>query len=346
MSSVGVVIPSYNYGGYLADCVESVLGQEGVEVEVLVIDDCSADDTPEVGAALASRDPRVTFRRHQSNQGHIATYNEGLEWVSADYTVLLSADDLLVPGALKRATAVLDANPEVGFVYGRPLAFVDSSSLPPARTRDPRPDLWDGEAWIARRAETATSCISSPEVVVRTRLQRELGGYDPNLPHAGDLEMWLRFAAHSDVVYLRRVDQAYYRVHPESMARSAFSDPLADLRQRKMAFETVLCNHSESFADPAAIGAVANRALAGEALWRACRLLDTVGSEEASIADLEGFAFEAYPDARSLPEHRQLRRRQWLGPRVTRLLPSFYLAAVSHRVRTRRWWRRWNATGV
>src|SRR5215471_13341349 len=52
-------------------------------------------------------------------QRQIATYNEGIDWVSADYMLLLSADDYLLPGALDRAAAVLDAHLEVGFVFGR-----------------------------------------------------------------------------------------------------------------------------------------------------------------------------------------------------------------------------------
>ena len=77
MSRVDVIVPCYNYGRFLRECVESVLGQP-VDVRVLIIDDASTDDTPEVAAALAAEDARVEFRRHAVNRGHIATYNEGL----------------------------------------------------------------------------------------------------------------------------------------------------------------------------------------------------------------------------------------------------------------------------
>ena len=103
MASVDVVIPCYNYGHFLRSCVGSVLSQAGVEVRALVIDDQSSDSSQAVGEELAAADPRVHFRRHAVNRGHIATYNEGLlEWASADYCLLLSADDLLVPGARAR----------------------------------------------------------------------------------------------------------------------------------------------------------------------------------------------------------------------------------------------------
>src|SRR3954466_1183486 len=119
-ATVSVIVPCYNYAHFLANCVNSVLTQAGVTVDVLIIDDCSSDDTATVGADLAT-DSRVNFRRHEKNIGHIPTYNGGLEWATGDYTVLLSADDLLTPGALARSTGVMDSNPSIGMAYGRVL---------------------------------------------------------------------------------------------------------------------------------------------------------------------------------------------------------------------------------
>src|SRR5947208_16134430 len=130
MSRVDVIIPSYNYGRYLPGCVHSVLGQDGVDVRVLIIDDASPDGSGDAAEELARRDDRVEVRRHSVNRGHIATYNEGLEWAAGDYLLLLSADDLLAPGALRRAARALDAHPDVGLTYGRQVRF--SSDAAPA----------------------------------------------------------------------------------------------------------------------------------------------------------------------------------------------------------------------
>ncbi|KIX78669.1 hypothetical protein SF23_05285 [Streptomyces sp. MBRL 10] len=77
-------------------------------------------------------------------------------------------------------------------------------------------------------------------MVVRTALQRKVGGYDPELPHAGDIEMWMRLAAHADVGYVRGADQAFYRVHGNNMSTTDFGGQLDDLRQRLVAFTSVL----------------------------------------------------------------------------------------------------------
>jgi Glycosyl transferase family 2 len=343
-TSFSIVVPCYNYAHYLKACVDSILSQ-GVKVQVIVIDDCSSDDTPAVGASLA-KDPRVTFLRHERNQGHIKTYNEGLALATGDYTALISSDDLLTPGALKRAQAVLDSHPEVGMVYGHSLYFQSNDDLPKARTGEPRLDIWDGRDWIAQRCKTATSSISSPEVVVRSSLQRQLGGYRSDLPHAGDLEMWLRFAAHASIAYLAGVDQAYYRRHAASMQETKFGSTLADLRQRRAAFDAVFDTHGAKIRDVEQLRSTAHRALAKEALWKACWSYDRRRLDRVSVDDLEAFALETYQGARSLNEYRGLQWRRRLGPRWPPILQPVLPSGYIHWVKGQLWWRRRRLRGV
>src|ERR1019366_10242473 len=138
-----------------------------------------------VARAIAASDGRVEVAEHATNLGHIATYNEGLlDWADGDYTVLLSADDRLAPGALRRAADLLDTHPRVGFVYGHPVHFEDGTTPPAARTTVRGWSVWPGRWWIERQFRHAHSCITSPEVVVRTSLQRQVGGSDLGLPHS------------------------------------------------------------------------------------------------------------------------------------------------------------------
>src|SRR4051794_33278755 len=118
MSRVDVIVPCYKYAHFLRECVESVLNQP-VDVRVLILDDASPDDTPGVAAGLIARDRRVEYRRHEVNRGHIATYNEGIDWASGEYMLLLSADDLVTPGAFGRAVRLMDEHRDVGLTYGR-----------------------------------------------------------------------------------------------------------------------------------------------------------------------------------------------------------------------------------
>lgn len=343
--TVSVVIPCYRYGRFLPDCVRSALDQEGVDVRVLIIDDASPDDSADVAARLAAQDDRVEFRRHAVNHGHIATYNEGLlEWAEGDYSVLISADDLLAPGALARGTAVLDAHPSVGFVYGHAIKWLDSEPRRAPRTDAAGTTMWSGHDWLRIVCGLGHSVITSPEVIVRTAVQKQIGGYLPELPHTGDAEMWMRFAAHSDVAYIRGVDQAYYRIHATNMTTERV--PIVDLRQRKAAYDALFDAHADRIPDARRLAARADRKLAKEALWRACRAYERRRMETTPITDLVAFARATYPHADHLPESWGLRWRSVAGPQVCPYLQPIMVSAVHRRVRNELWWRRWARQGV
>lgn len=343
---VDVVIPCYNYAHFLRACVDSVLRQPGVDVRVLVIDDHSSDDTPQVVADLTASNPRVHGRRHEHNQGHIATYNEGLlGWADADYTVLLSADDLLAPGALARAAAVFARHPSVGMVYGRVVYYSDHDRLPRSPSLPLGSARWAGPRWIEGRCRSGHNVISSPEVVVRTSVQHQVGGYRPDLPHAGDLEMWLRIAAVSDIGYVRGRPAAFYRVHQASMFRTQFANVFADLEQRRDVFDRFFAEHPNLPGRPR-MHALANRAIARDALWRACRGYDRDQLDVVPAAELAEFALATYPRAASLPEHAALMRRQRLGPRVCNRTQLFVASHAAKRGRNWLWRQAWKWRGV
>jgi glycosyltransferase involved in cell wall biosynthesis len=345
MSTVSVVIPCYNYGHFLGDAVRSALDdQPGVDVSVLIIDDASSDDSAEVAKQLAAEDPRVNVIVHPANRGNLATYNEGLlEWADGDYTILLSADDRLTPGALSRAAALLDARPSVGFVYGHPLRFRDDTRLPAVRTRVEGWSVWPGHQWLDRRFRDGHNCITSPEVMVRTSLQKRVGGYDARLNHTGDMEMWMRLAAYADVGYINGVDQAYYRVHGQNMTTSR--TPLVDLNQRRLAYDVLLERCGDRLPDAARLSDVAHRRLAWEALWSAARAYDRGRTEQVPVAELIEFAFACWPDARRLPVYSGLRLRQRIGPRIAPYLQPFVVSAVVRKAQNWWWWRSWARRG-
>jgi glycosyltransferase involved in cell wall biosynthesis len=305
LPSVSVVIPCYNYGRYLAACIASALDQDGVNVNVIAIDDASSDNSAQTLTDIAAADPRIKAIFHAENKGHIATYNEGLDLVSGDYTVLLSADDLLTPGCLARATSLMQTHPDVGMTYGFPVDIVDGP-LPPARTRATSWIVWDGHSWIAHVARHGRNVLSSPEAVVRSDIVRKIGGYRDDLPHSGDLEMWLRVAAISGIGYVAGADQAYYRTHASNMHKEF--NLLADMAQRLSTFDTFFTERADLLADPQQMRQSAHRALAREALGHAISAYARgVGTQELASGCLE-FARDAWPDSARLRDWRTLHR--------------------------------------
>ncbi|WP_019180084.1 glycosyltransferase family 2 protein [Microbacterium yannicii] len=235
-----VVIPCYNYGHFLPAAVQSILSQDDVDARVLIVDDASPDGSGDVAEALSERDRRVRVIRHARNAGHIRTYNDGLRTVDTEFVSLVSADDIVAPGSLGRAVALMQRHPAVGLVYGSIATFAeDSEPLP----RKQRPyhlwRIWGGDEWIARVAAEGWNPIASPEAVIRTSAMSQVGFYNPALPHSGDLEYWLRIASRWDVGQIHGPIQAYYRVHDSNMHTSTFGSREADLRERLAAFRVL-----------------------------------------------------------------------------------------------------------
>lgn len=306
MSRVDVVIPCYNYGRYLRGCVESVLDQQGVDVKVLVIDDASPDHTAEVGTALAARDGRVTFRRHVENRGHIETYNEGMVWAGGDYILLLSADDQLTPGALSRAAHLMDAHPEIGFTYGKAIKTNDPDAEVCPIPRDYNQVILSGPEFLERCC--AENIVPTPTAVVRTSLQKRLGGYRKELPHSGDMEMWLRFAANASVGKID-ADQAYYRMHDTNMYKNY--GQYNDVVQRKAAFDTMFEAYGHRIEGGERLQRLASRRLAEDAFWMGSHAFDR--GKERDCRRLIALALELDPSLKRWPAWHRLRLKRMMG---------------------------------
>ena len=124
---VSVVVPSRNYGRYLAEAVGSIRAQGVAGVEILVVDDGSTDGTPEVLAALAGPDLRA-FRLE--GQGVSAARNLGIEQARGRFLAYLDADDRWLPGKLARQLDVLKSEPGVGFVFSNFVRFGPEGRYP------------------------------------------------------------------------------------------------------------------------------------------------------------------------------------------------------------------------
>ena len=294
MRTIDVVIPCYNYGRYLRDCVQSVLSQSDVTAKVLIIDDSSSDNSAEVGQELAASDNRVKFWRHAINKGHIATYNEGIEWVSADYMLILSADDYLLEDALDRAVSLMERHPEVGFVYGKAIETDDQVSQNVATVPEGKDyKILTGLDFIERSGSHNT--VPTATAVIRTALQKRVGGYLPELPHSGDMEMWFRLAVQASVGVVDSF-QAVYRRHRCNMSLSYYQTEgsLPDLQQRKAALDCFFQSCSQFVPNAELLRRRLFRGLSRDAIGLASSAFnegETIVSER-----LMEFAIQLHPD--------------------------------------------------
>lgn len=341
---VSVVIPNYNYGRYLASAVHSVLSQAGVRTEVIVVDDASTDDSVAIATRLVSADSRVRLISRPQNGGPVATFNEGLAAATGEYLVRLDADDLLTPGSLARSTAVAEAYPGVGFVYGHPVHF--SGSVPVRhRATAAAWTVWPGRSWLELRCRLGVNCITSPEVLMRMSLVRTVGG-QRDLAHTHDMEMWFRLAWHADVAWINGADQAWHREHPLSLSAREV-DVLTDLRERAAAFDLLFeaAGDAEDRQQAGSLLRTAHTALANEAVARAAQAYSAGHGDETQTAVLLGFAAELDVAPASIEHLPVLRRAQRLGRRA-KWSPYLFTRAVAYRGTREIRSLRWRSTGL
>ena len=146
---VTFVVPCYNLGHLLSECLTSIITQSYTDLEVLVMDDCSPDATPQVAGRIA--DPRVQHVRNATNLGHLRNYNAGIAMARGEYVWLISADDKLrKPYVVERFVEHLDRHRRPGFAVGE---RHEDHAVAAERLPVPRSVLPDKDAVAKSRAE-------------------------------------------------------------------------------------------------------------------------------------------------------------------------------------------------
>lgn len=185
--SVSVVIPTYNYAPFLPGAVEGVRAQEWDDLEIIVVDDGSTDETPEVLDALAREHRNFRWFR-QENAGAAAARNRGIEEARGEFVAFLDADDLWLPGKLAAQFAALAERPAAAFSY------TDVTLRHPNGTDE---DLACGVPEQPLLLQLlGGNLFATPTVLARRECFREVGLFDASLRTGEDWDMWLRLAAH------------------------------------------------------------------------------------------------------------------------------------------------------
>lgn len=349
-AEICIVVPVFNYGKYLEPCLRSVLSQEDVDLTILVLDDCSTDDSLSIARRISDEDSRLRVIAHENNLGHIRTVNEGMAAANSEYVVKLDADDMLTEGSLKRSVALFQAFPSVGFVYGRPAIIIAEGPEPPPRiyAQIRRSwTIWNGQEWLKRRFKQARNCILQPEAVIRLAALREVGPYREELPHTSDFEMWMRLATRYDVGRINGQYQGFYREHTASMSRTVNAGPLFDVSQRARAFDILIAECSTLLPDASGMSDIAHRALAREALDHAISLYSRRVTDQGSLDDYAALASGIWNKADRLREWRVVSRLSD-AEKISHheRNPSLIARDVLRDFRYRLQWWRWRWSGV
>lgn len=205
MTSIGdpkisVCIPSYNYARFLPDAIESVLGQTVSDFELVIVDNRSEDDTPEVVARYAQRDGRIRFLVNETNVGSIENFNRCFGHARGRYVKALCADDMLEPSCLEKSADVLDRYPAVNLVASSRL--VVDGDLKPVKTLSysRRFEIRKGTD-VIRRCLFMGNLIGEPSAVMFRKVHAERG-FRKKYKQLVDLDMWFRLLERGDFAFI------------------------------------------------------------------------------------------------------------------------------------------------
>ena len=227
MPRVSVIMPAFNVAWCVRQAMDSVLSQDFTDLELIVVDDGSADNTAQV--IQSHPDSRVRYVHQPNSGGCSSPRNAGLVRARGELIALLDADDQWLPGKLSAAVRVFDQAPHLGLVFTNyALMDAEGRQLPGAR-HDGYPEFRALEkehlvdsAYVIRqdvafRGMFFEHYIGISGVVAPKAVFDRVGPFDESLRNSEDRDMWFRVARLYDIGYLDMVGHLY-RVNPLSVS--------------------------------------------------------------------------------------------------------------------------------
>ena len=208
---VSVLIPTYNYAHLLDETIQSVMAQTYTEFELIIVDNCSTDNTVEVVQKYL-QDPRVSFYRNEKNLGLTGNWNRCLELAKGEYIKYLCADDKLHPQILEKYVPVMDADAGISVISCYRQDF-DSTGLKKKVTHPPYINKIEGKKVIYDLVKHDNNFLGDPTRPMFRRANFEKVGNFKQLEFVTDWEMWVRQLTVGDCFVVPEI-LAYGRRHP------------------------------------------------------------------------------------------------------------------------------------
>jgi glycosyltransferase involved in cell wall biosynthesis len=220
---VSVLIPTYNAAAYLNEAIQSVLDQTFSDFELIIVDNCSSDNTCQVVANYLT-DPRITYKKNEINIGPINNFNRCLELANGEYIKFLCADDKFYPDLLEKFVSIMDTHPTVSLVT----SFSQGIGLNSRVWKPPFQHLQDGKKIIHKVLEQY-NWIGCPTQVMFRRSNLWVGKFR-DLICMADVEMWMRHLSIGDCYIIPEI-LSYGRDHADSITQKQV------MKSYTMAFE-------------------------------------------------------------------------------------------------------------
>jgi len=253
---VSVVVPNYNYARFLPQRMESILEQTYTDLEVILLDDASMDDSREVVERYAG-DRRVRIRINKQNSGSpFAQWNRGVSMARGEFVWIAEADDFVETKFLEHLVPLLEKDPRLGLAYCQSRVVdetgMEIEAFPPYLER-----LWPGR-WrqsfrnngrdeVARYLLNRCTIPNASAVLFRRRAFQEAGGADESMKLCGDWLTYVRILEKWDLAYSPLPLNAF-RCH-DAMVRSVMSGNPREIEERYLVLEAALSKSKVSKRD-------------------------------------------------------------------------------------------------
>jgi glycosyltransferase involved in cell wall biosynthesis len=278
MSFVSICIPTFNHGRYLEASLGSAMSQTHRDLEIVVLDNASTDDTQKIVAAHASRDPRIRYVRHPKNIGLIGNLDACLGCARSEYVKFLCADDTLEPECVSLMVRAMDEHPAVALVACA--RIVADADLKPVRVAGPRTQEMqiDGTEMIAECFFFGNR-IGEPTAVMLRR-SKAARGFAQTYRQLVDMEMWIHLMQSGDLLALP-MPLCRIRTHAEQATWNNDRDGriVEDRRRLYAEFSQIAADHAS---------------LLRRLIWDFRMAYAMVRSESAGFAGIETAISEVY----------------------------------------------------
>ncbi|MHB8413052.1 MAG: glycosyltransferase family 2 protein [Candidatus Acidiferrales bacterium] len=239
MPKVSVVVPNYNHARFLRKRIDSILQQTFQDFELILLDDCSTDDSRTILSSYAGG-PRIRIEFNDANSGStFKQWNKGVRLARGKYVWIAESDDYADPRLLERLVTVLDADPKIAFTYCRSRRVSvddDLDGFADFYLAEIDPHRWtadycaDGCDECRNYFVRANSVPNASSVVFQKVLYEYVGGADESLHLCGDWKLWASLALTGNVAYLAE-PLNYFRFHDASV-RSKSEQMSGDVVER------------------------------------------------------------------------------------------------------------------
>jgi glycosyltransferase involved in cell wall biosynthesis len=205
---ISVVIPTYNYANFLGEAIQSVLDQTFTDFELIIVDNCSTDNTDEVVTKYLS-DSRVSYYKNDTNLGLVGNWNKCLEYARGEYIKFLCADDKFRPQLLEKYVAVMDTHPNLALLsaYNEIFGARSLCRISPFKGYVHAPLVIEDLLGRNNRLRSPSVCM------FRKQHAEQAGRFNPKLHQYADRDYYIRLLAFGDCYFLPE-PLCFARTHP------------------------------------------------------------------------------------------------------------------------------------